>query len=154
MLIMIGVFYYLQSTKSTITEPSASDFKAIEQLILKQQEDWNRGNLRAFMDGYWQHDSMRFVSSNGTRYGHANTLKAYQKHYPDKAAMGKLTFRLDRIAALSEGSALAVASGRWQLTESTEAGGGYFSLILKKFDGEWNIIADHTWADQQAKTEQ
>ena len=135
LLLAIGLFFYLKSTKSSNrTEPDAADFKAIEQVIRKQQDDWNRGNLLAFMEGYWQHDSMRFVSSNGTRYGHANTLKAYQKHYPDRAAMGKLTFRLDRIAALSEGSALAVASGSWQLTESTEAGGGYFSLILKKFN--------------------
>ncbi|MBU6324918.1 MAG: DUF4440 domain-containing protein [Bacteroidetes bacterium] len=147
-LLVIGVYFYLQSTKSSKNpEPNSADFKAIEQVILKQQDDWNRGNLLAFMDGYWQDDSMRFVSSKGTRYGHSNTLKAYQKHYPNKAAMGKLTFRLDRIAALSEGSALAVASGRWQITESTEAGGGYFSLILKKFNEGWKIIADHTWAD-------
>lgn len=155
LLVAIGVYFYLKSTKSSNRkEPEAADFKAIEQVIMKQQDDWNRGNLFAFMEGYWQHDSMRFVSSNGTRYGHANTLKAYQKHYPNKAAMGKLTFRLDRIAALSEGSALAVASGRWQLTESTEAGGGYFSLILKKFDQQWKIIADHTWADPIAKPQQ
>jgi ketosteroid isomerase-like protein len=154
LLVTIGVYLYLQSTKSSKnTEPNSADFKSIEQLILKQQDDWNRGNLLAFMEGYWQDDSMRFVSANGTRYGHANTLKAYQKHYPNKAAMGKLTFRLDRIAPLSEGSGLALASGRWQLTESTEAGGGYFSLILKKINDKWKIIADHTWADMTVSPE-
>jgi ketosteroid isomerase-like protein len=147
LLLAIGVYFYLKTTKSPKgTEPTGADFKAIEALILKQQDDWNRGNLVSFMDGYWQDDSMRFVSGFGTRYGHANTLKAYQKHYPNKTAMGTLAFRIDRIGPMCQGSELAVASGRWALTESTEAGSGYFSLILKNVEGHWKIIADHTWA--------
>lgn len=147
-LLVAAALYYISTNRKNLTkEPDSEDFKSIELVIMKQQEDWNRGNLEAFMEGYWDDDSMRFVSPSGTRYGHKNTLEAYRKHYKDKAAMGTLSFRLDRIGPLSEGSNLAVASGRWEIKGSPEAGGGYFSLILKKFKENWKIIADHTWAD-------
>ena len=148
LLLVAALLCYIRTNrKNLIKEPDGADFKSIEQVIMKQQEDWNRGNLEVFMEGYWQDDSMRFVSPSGTRYGHKNTLEAYRKHYKDKAAMGTLSFRIDRIGPLSEGSDLAVASGRWEITGSPEAGSGYFSLILKKFNENWKIIADHTWAD-------
>jgi ketosteroid isomerase-like protein len=145
---IVAIVYKFKSNRTQAPEPpNAEDVQNIKKLLQQQQQDWNNGNIAGFMTGYWEDDSMRFISSNGTRYGHANTLKAYQKHYPTKAAMGQLTFTIEHVGALAEGSALAMASGRWKITDSPEAGGGYFSLILRKFNGNWKIIADHTWAD-------
>ncbi|MEY3984509.1 MAG: hypothetical protein RL160_2068 [Bacteroidota bacterium] len=149
--ILVAVVAYVFNIKSKRPQapvpPNATDVQNIKLLLQQQQQDWNNGNLAGFMEGYWQDDSMRFISSKGTRYGHSNTLKAYQKHYPSKAAMGQLKFDLEQVGALAEGSSLAMASGRWEITGSPEAGRGYFSLILKQINGSWKIIADHTWAD-------
>lgn len=145
---IVAIVYKFKSNRTPApAPPNAADVQNIKLLLQQQQQDWNNGNLAGFMDGYWQDDSMRFISSKGTRYGHNNTLKAYQKHYPTKAAMGQLKFDLEHVGALAEGASLAMASGRWEITGSPEAGRGYFSLILKQFNGSWKIIADHTWAD-------
>jgi hypothetical protein len=47
---------------------------------------------KEYMQGYLKSDSLVFVSKNGPKYGWDNTLNNYLKSYPDRSAMGNLTF--------------------------------------------------------------
>nr|WP_294947359.1 DUF4440 domain-containing protein [uncultured Mucilaginibacter sp.] len=118
------------------------DRQAIVKLMADQQTAWSKGDLEGFMQGYWKSDSLMFIGKRGPAYGWQTTLDNYKKGYPDKAAMGELTFRLDKIELL--GSKDAFVMGAWSLKREKDAPGGYFTLWFKKIDGVWKIVCDHT----------
>lgn len=112
-------------------------------LVLKNQEKaWNLGDIDAYMDGYWQSDKIRFVSGNKLRYGWSNILETYKKNYPNKAALGELTFTIKEIKMLSNYAALVV--GQWQLLREKDKPNGVFTLLFEKIDDKWVITHDHT----------
>ena len=91
------------------------DEQAIRKVLQSQTEEWNKGNIVSFMSGYWQSDSLLFVGSTGANYGFANTLKNYQKGYPDTAAMGKLSFDILQVRPLSDTYYFVL--GKWHLCQ-------------------------------------
>ncbi|GCC51840.1 DUF4440 domain-containing protein [Chryseotalea sanaruensis] len=118
------------------------DFTAIRKVLAQQQQDWNSGKLESFMQGYWKSDSLKFISSRGINYGWQATLDGYKKGYPTTEAMGKLTFTIISIEKLSDESAMVI--GKWHLLRTKDEPQGHFTLLWKKIDGRWVIVADHT----------
>ncbi len=119
-----------------------TDKNAINSVLAKQQQDWNNGDLEAFMQGYWKSDSLKFISSRGINYGWQATLDGYKKGYPDREAMGQLTFTIISIEKLSDTAAMVI--GKWHLKRSKDEPQGHFTLLWKKVEGRWVIVADHT----------
>ncbi len=120
----------------------SSAIQKVKSILFRQQVDWNEGNIDAFMKGYWESDQLKFVGANGVTYGYANTLKGYHQRYPNRAAMGKLTFEIVSIEKLSRRVIMLV--GKWDLKRTTGDIGGHYTLIWKKIKGKWVIVADHT----------
>lgn len=118
------------------------DRQAIAKVMADQQAAWSKGDLDGFMQGYWKSDSLMFIGKRGPTYGWQQTMDNYKKSYPDKAAMGVLSFRLDKIELLSKTSAFVM--GAWSLQREKDAPGGYFTLWFKKINGEWKVVCDHT----------
>ncbi|ANI90662.1 DUF4440 domain-containing protein [Arachidicoccus ginsenosidimutans] len=116
--------------------------QTILQTMHQQQDDWNNGDVDAFMQGYWQSDSLQFVGKQIT-YGWQNTLNNYKKGYPSKEAMGTLTFSDLKVDVLSKTSAFVI--GAWKIVHSDKTTiGGHFTLLWKKINGKWLIVVDHT----------
>lgn len=136
---LFGLFFLLVSVH---TQGQTKDETAIKNLLDKQNSAWNRGDINAFMEGYWKNDSLMFIGKNGVTYGWQNTLDNYKKGYPDTAAMGKLTFTLITIKRLSDKYYRVV--GKWFLKRSIGDIGGHFTLLFEKINGEWMIIEDHS----------
>ncbi|MFV0605286.1 MAG: YybH family protein [Niabella sp.] len=116
--------------------------KAITAVMAQQTTAWNSGNLEAFMQTYWNNDSLMFIGKNGVTYGWQNTLNNYIKSYPDKAAMGFLTFNLLKIQKLAKTKYNVV--GNWRLKRNAGDVGGHFTLIFHKIKGKWLIVQDHS----------
>jgi len=114
----------------------------IRKLLSVQQDCWNSGDLECFMQGYLQSDDLVFVGSSGPKYGWQVTLNNYKKSYPDKDAMGKLTFDLLKLQPIGKKHYLVI--GKWVLTRQSDSPQGHFSLLFEKIKGEWKIIADHS----------
>jgi uncharacterized protein (TIGR02246 family) len=114
----------------------------IRALLAAQAEAWNRGDIDAFMEGYWKSDQTTFSGSSGVFRGWQALLEHYRRNYPDRAAMGRLVFSDLEITMLSRDSALVL--GRWRLETATGHPAGVFSLVLRKRSGGWRIIHDHT----------
>ncbi len=113
------------------------------KLVMKFQEsNWNRGDIPAFMKGYWNSDSLLFIGSKGATYGYQKTLINYLKSYPTPEKMGQLTFEFIQIDILSNENAFVV--GKWHLKRKEDELGGHFTLLWKKIDGAWKIVADHS----------
>ncbi len=120
----------------------AQDKEVIVKVLETQRQAWNRGDIDGFMQGYWKSDSLVFVGKTAPVYGWQNTLDRYKKAYPDKAAMGQLTFDIIQVKVLDDNNAFML--GGWHLHRQKDAPGGYFTLWFRKINGEWKIVCDHT----------
>ncbi len=121
---------------------SASGEVEIHEVLKAQVEAWNRGDIHAFMQGYWKSEETEFVSSNGVLRGWQAVFDRYRKAYPDRRAMGSLTFSHLEITMLSHTAALVL--GEWGLKRQEDHPGGVFTLVFRKFPEGWRIINDHT----------
>ncbi len=124
----------------------------IEQILTSQAQCWNAGDIDGFMKTYWKSEDLTFSSGGKTTRGWQATLDNYKKSYP-KDQMGTLNFDGLEITMLSEDAALVL--GFWHLTKPPKEDGeaelkkdGNFSLVLRKPDGAWKIIHDHSSTDE------
>ncbi|MGC4059196.1 MAG: nuclear transport factor 2 family protein [Chitinophagaceae bacterium] len=136
------LFLMLAFLVSVPAQAGKRDETAIRAVLSQQQSAWNRGDIPAFMHGYWESDSMMFMGKKGPQYGYATTLSNYQKSYPDTAHMGQLQFDIVTVKKLGRRHAMVI--GKWQLHRSAGDVGGYFSLLFHKIHRRWLIIIDHT----------
>ncbi|MEM7298713.1 MAG: nuclear transport factor 2 family protein [Bacteroidota bacterium] len=118
------------------------DEQAIRDVLADQQECWNEGDLECFMEGYWKSDKLVFIGKSGVTYGWQQTLDNYKKSYPDKSAMGKLTFDLLQMDPISDDFWSVI--GKWNLERENGDLGGHFSLIFRRLGDEWVIVSDHS----------
>lgn len=107
-----------------------------------QVKAWNEGNIEEFMQTYWNSDSLIFIGQNGVTYGWHPTLERYKQNYSDTAIMGKLQFSDLQLEPLSNTYYFVI--GKWHLQRTIGDIGGVFSLLFKKINGKWLIIADHS----------
>lgn len=118
---------------------------AIEAEILKvltaQAAAWNAGDIQAFMQTYWHSEQLTFSSGGETRRGWQATLERYQKSYPPEK-MGRLHFDQTSVQLLAEDVALVL--GDWHLDIHGKLADGNFSLVLRRIEGKWQIIHDHS----------
>lgn len=132
-LILNTVFLYSQTETTQILK--------VEHHMKAQELAWNKGDINGFMEYYWKSDSLKFIGSKGITYGWQKTYDNYIKGYPTKELMGILTFTIKEMTQLSKTSIYVI--GQWQLSKEKPSG-GYFTLLWKKINGLWVIVADHT----------
>jgi ketosteroid isomerase-like protein len=126
-----------------------SDRRAILGVLTAQQEAWNRGDVDAFLVGYWHSPELTFSGSSGISRGWDSVLARYKKNYPDRSAMGQLDFSDLEFRFLGADHALVL--GRWHLKREKGEIGGVFSLVWQRFPEGWRIIHDHTSANEAPK---
>ncbi|MGB7022753.1 MAG: DUF4440 domain-containing protein [Candidatus Acidiferrales bacterium] len=138
-----GMFASAQTSPKLIPSPSV---QAIKNVLEQQVAAWNRGDISAFMDGYWKSDDLEFVNAAGIFQGWQDVLKRYQHSYPDRAAMGHLTFSGVEIHALCPDAGFVVGHFRLDREKNGQKDHpeGVFTLIFRKFPAGWKIINDHT----------
>jgi uncharacterized protein (TIGR02246 family) len=129
------------STGGSSADNREPDRRAIHAVLTSQQEAWNRGDVDAFLVGYWHSPDLTFSGSSGVSRGWDGVLARYKKNYPDRAAMGQLDFSELEFHFLGPDAALVL--GKWHLQREKEIG-GVFSLVWQRFPDGWRIVHDHT----------
>lgn len=124
------------------TSSPQDETEAIRTVLNTQAARWNEGDIAGYMQGYWNNDSLLFIGRGGPGYGYQNTLDRYKKGYPDKAAMGELTFSNLSFNRLSD--EYYHVTGKYFLERDSNDASGYFTLIFRKINGAWVIVADHS----------
>ena len=127
---------------------AAAETAAIEKMMKDSEAAWNNGNLETFMTDYVNRDDLRFVGSQ-IAYGYDATLARYKKGYPDRAAMGHLSFSELDVRILS--AEFAFVFGQYTLHRENDMPTGFFTLLMEKHDGRWLIAHDHS--SPQGKSE-
>lgn len=128
-------------SKIILSQENVSSVSEVKRLMSQQEQAWNKADIAGFMKHYWKSDSLKFIGSKGITYGWQKTYDNYVKGYPTKEAMGILKFTIKEATQLSETSVYVI--GQWELTKEKPAG-GYFTLLWKKINNNWVIVADHT----------
>ncbi len=118
-----------------------ADEASIRRVMSEQEQAWDKGDIPGFMDGY--SDSVCFVSKKGITCGRAGVTANYLKSYPDRAAMGDLTF--GGLEILGAGTEHAWCTGTWELVREQDTLGGGFSLLWERSAQGWRILRDHTY---------
>ena len=98
------------------------------------------------MSSYWKSDKLTFYSGDTIAHGWQATMDRYRKKYQSEGReMGKLEFRdLDVQMLCNEA---AIVRGHWGLTmKDGTTPHGLFTLIVRRIDGRWRIVHDHTSA--------
>jgi hypothetical protein len=139
---LFGIYalLFLSSTAS-LSQKSGKSIQAVLHNMEEQVQAWNKGDIPEFMEHYWNNDSLQFIGSKGITYGWKTTLTNYLTSYPNKDLMGYLNFSIINTEQLSKTSIHVI--GKWELLRENSIG-GYFTLLWKKIDGKWVIVADHT----------
>lgn len=130
-------FHLLQSCGTPKDDPHT----AIRQVMALQEAAWDRGDIPGFMDGYA--DTVCFIGRNSRTCGREAVEARYLQRYPDKAAMGDLSFGIDEV--LLAGERHAWLTGSWELVRTADTLGGGFSLFWVKGPQGWRIVRDHTY---------
>jgi hypothetical protein len=125
------------------------------------------------MSGYIKDSSVRFITDKKVKTSWQEITDSYKKGYPDKEAMGKLTFHRDEIRWVNQSASIAQVIGRWEVIqkhrEKLASGSisldnttprnsdnnnhqptydtlsGRFSLIFVGTEKGPKIQIDHTW---------
>jgi ketosteroid isomerase-like protein len=120
----------------------SNDEKIIRNILADQISFWNKGDIPGFMQGYWNSDSLVFVGKNGPTYGYNNTLRNYQKNYPNKDYMGILNFDILSVQPMEKDHFFVI--GKFMLQRKVGDASGHFTLILRRINGVWKIVSDHS----------
>lgn len=115
--------------------------KVLIGVLEKQESDWNRGDLKSFLAAYWNSDTLRSVSVRGLQYGWDRLQGNLSRTFPDSASMGHLDYDVIHIEMIGDNDALL--TGKWLRKNDKKFRGGYFSILLRKINGRWLIVAEH-----------
>jgi beta-aspartyl-peptidase (threonine type) len=135
---------------SNFANAAEESVQAIRAVLRQQQADWNKGDLDAFLTGYWKSPRVVF-QSGGNRYDGWEAMRdRYRKRYKSEGkAMGEVDFSAIDIEMLGPEAALVRGAWRLSLPDGSKPG-GLFTLIFRKFPDGWKIVHDHTSAEEQS----
>jgi len=139
---LLGALLVAASGRPAAETLKEGDRAAIVAVLTSQQNDWNKGDIRGFMAGYWNSPELTFAGTRGFTRGWQPVMARYEKNYADKAAMGTLDFQELELRSLGPDSALVL--GKWRLQRQAGDIGGIFTLFLQRFPEGWRIVHDHT----------
>ncbi len=117
----------------------------IRAMLAKSQAMWNRGDLAAFVTDYEDAPETTFIGREVVRGGTKAILDRYRRRYPNREAMGTLTFSEIETRPLAPG--LVLTTGKYDLKRTPAGGGdasGRFTLVIRKTPAGWKIIHDHS----------
>src|SRR5438445_11648983 len=113
--LIAGMTVLLIVTLDTSAQDSNAQIKAaVRDVLVRQQDAWNRHDLEAFMSGYWNSPDLTFFSGADVTTSWQATLQRYRKRYQSAGhEMGQRQFSDLEVPPLA--SDAGVLRGAWTL---------------------------------------
>ena len=141
LLAMAGLCLCLAGRASAQEAPPTTAKQEIEQVLADQAKAWNSGDIDRFMDGYARTPDLRFATGGTVTRGWQQTLDRYKQRYPDRAAMGVLTFSELDTAVFSPTPPWCSATGGSRRSKESPAGFSHCSSAGRTRAGaSWRTI--------------
>ena len=126
----------------------ATERRKIESAIRNVFEEscaaWNRGDLDGYLASYWDSEKTLWISGGSLTRGKAAIAAAYKRRFSMGGPMGKLSVTELEIDVLTPDD--AIAFGRWFLDLEGTISQGFFTVQLRKIEGNWLFVCDHASA--------
>lgn len=118
----------------------------VRGLLDRSAAAWNRGDLEGFMSVYLQSPETTYLGESGLRTGYDAIRQRYAPLF--RAGAERDSLRFEELRVRSVGEDVAVGTARWVLHRGGETtGAGPFTLVLRRVDGSWRIVHDHSSSD-------
>ncbi|WP_353780053.1 serine hydrolase [Winogradskyella sp. 3972H.M.0a.05] len=119
------------------------DEAKIQENFKAQENCWNNADIECYMEAYATTELIQTASRGGITFGYDNIIGDYKKYFP-KERMGKLHF--DNFNYRRLAGDLYFVTGRFNLKfpNRDELSRGWFSVVMKRINGEWKMITDHS----------
>jgi len=104
---------------------------------------WTRGDLDGFMDSYEPGSGVTYVTPAGVVHGRDSIRARYAPRFARGAQQDSLSFENLEVDLLAPDLANVIAYYRLSRGDSTVAHGPT-SLVMRRRDGQWRIIHDHS----------
>jgi len=128
----------------TFISMAQSEDIGLRKLLDSQTAAWNRGDLVAFMQGYWHSPEVTFFSGDTITKGWELTLERYRNKYQSVGKeMGRLSFTDENIQMLGSNAALVTARWHLQMSDGKRLE-GLTTLLCKRLPEGWRIVHDHS----------
>ena len=127
--------------------PAGNPQSEIRTMLEESAAAWNRGDLAGFMDDYARDSLTSYVAGARVVYGWQTLYDRYQATYfaPGKSR-DSLSFDAVHVRAL--GGEVALTTARFALHRGDSlVAAGPFTIVLRRQDGQWRIVHDHTSSD-------
>jgi uncharacterized protein (TIGR02246 family) len=114
--------------------------QSVRDFLNEQARAWNRGDIEAFVASYA--DDATFITPGGVTHGRDQVLARYKSRYPDKAAMGTLTFEVIEVRPTV---GTVSAAMKWGLTFANKKKppvGGHTLVVLQPRGSSWMVVQD------------
>jgi uncharacterized protein (TIGR02246 family) len=116
-------------------------------MLAHSADNWNRGNLDAFVADYVPSDETTYIGSRGVLRGPAAIRQAYAPRFAPGAIRDSLSFELIDVDPVAPDALNVIATyilarrvgGRDSVTAK-----GPTSLLMRRVDGRWRIAHDHS----------
>jgi beta-aspartyl-peptidase (threonine type) len=149
LLAVLAMMTAAAATQATQSPSATAGAKSDAETAIRAELDaqvaaWNRGDLKGYMQGYWQSPELTFFAGDSESAGWEAAYLRYRAAYLGKGKeMGRLTFSNLRVDLL--GPDAAFVRGSWQVTlKNGSQRRGLFTIVLKKLNEGWRIIHDHS----------
>ena len=107
-------------------------------------ELWNRGDLEAYLAGYWDSEKTKWITRGMIIRGIHAIRATYKSLFDSPEKMGKFEVKELEIDILTDRDALVV--GQWTHMAGQLVRQGVFTVHVRKLEGEWVVATDHTSA--------
>lgn len=121
-------------------EFTSADAATIRDAMDAQEEAWNAGDIGGFMNAYAE--DICFTGRSGLTCGRDRVETNYRAGYPDREAMGELSFAVEEL--INAGHDHAWMTGQWSLARARDTLNGGFTLLWERRGDEWLIVRDHS----------
>jgi D-alanyl-D-alanine carboxypeptidase len=140
--LLISTFLVL-SVFQSFAQKNKKDQTAIMANFAEQERSWSAHDLEAYVKAYHQSSETKAIGSKGVTYGVDNILANYKKNYTAEN-MGRLFFDNYILEKLSPKCYYVIGRFNLDYGKDNDLRQGHFSVIMKKINGEWLIVSDHS----------
>ena len=145
------VFWPLVWMPATRYSPSADDRARIHDeivaMLAHSAANWNRGDLDAFVADYLPGAETTYIGSRGVLRGPEAIRAAYAPRFAPGGVRDSLSFELVDVDPLAPDALNVIATyilARHVNGRDSVTARGPTSLVMRRVDGRWRIVHDHS----------